>query len=189
VDEFDGTGSLGAPWEVTASDSQIVSRVDGTLHVPAEPNDDSNVAGASSSATYDLRDCYLHFELLAVPDQASEGFVDGYLWDYENALGFTVSGDQLRFLYANSGVEFSAGAARDYDSVEHRWLRVREAGGTMYWEVSSDGSGWNAVATENSGFAIQLSRVEVRLEAGTRAASADPGVAVFDNVNAEPVTR
>jgi hypothetical protein len=71
-----------------------------------------------------------------------------------------------------------------YDPVEHRWLRMRESGGLLYWETSPDGSAWNELHVAASPF--DLSAVE--LELGLQASPGDtvPAVARFDNLNVAP---
>ncbi|MEU8537513.1 LamG-like jellyroll fold domain-containing protein [Streptomyces parvulus] len=34
-----------------------------------------------------------------------------------------------------------------FSAINHRWLRIRESGGTFYWETSSDGFGWTVRRT------------------------------------------
>ncbi|MER7738896.1 LamG-like jellyroll fold domain-containing protein [Streptomyces sp. NPDC096538] len=36
----------------------------------------------------------------------------------------------------------ASGVSLAYSPISHAWLRIRESGGTLYWETSSDGFGW-----------------------------------------------
>lgn len=48
----------------------------------------------------------------------------------------------LRVGYADPAALFPA-----YDAVAHAWLRLREAGGSLYWEASPDGTAWTVLRT------------------------------------------
>ena len=63
-----------------------------------------------------------------------------------------------------------------------QWLRFRESGGTVYWEVAG-GSGapgpWTVVASAPVPFAINA--VTLRIVAGSNVVTTD--TAVFDNIS------
>lgn len=71
-----------------------------------------------------------------------------------------------------------------YDPVAHRWWRMRERAGTLYWEVSPDGYGWTVI--DSAPMPTPLSQVQVVLAAGAQTPSPNPGVALFDNLNMPP---
>lgn len=64
----------------------------------------------------------------------------------------TTSGTRLGWRYnaltnvlsAENQTGFSDGSAvaLTYSAIDHKWVRVRESGGTVYWETSGDGWGW-----------------------------------------------
>ncbi|HET7461176.1 MAG TPA: vanadium-dependent haloperoxidase [Longimicrobium sp.] len=72
-------------------------------------------------------------------------------------------------------------ARQPYDPARHRWLRIREAQGIVYWETSPDGDAWEALAGRPT--TVPLTNVRIDVGAGTWAAIPSPGVAIFDNVN------
>lgn len=63
----------------------------------------------------------------------------------------------------------------------YRWWRLREQGGTLYWDTSADGITWTNRRSAASTFA--LTSLRVKLSAGTWQNIATPGQAIFDNVN------
>src|SRR4051812_46926138 len=73
-----------------------------------------------------------------------------------------------------------------YDSAVHKWLRIRETGGTVYWDYAPDGINWvnqtSWVHTFSTGSVYQL------LGTGYFGTESTPGTAVFDNVNIVPAT-
>jgi len=80
---------------------------------------------------------------------------------------------------------FDAGAvAITYDATAHAWLRVRETGGTTYWETSPDGSTWTQQRTLASPTWATDPNLEFQLIAHRSDGTAD--FAEFDNVNIAP---
>ena len=72
-------------------------------------------------------------------------------------------------------------AEEAYDPARHRWMRIREQLGTLYFEYSADGATWTVLVSLPTPFS--LSSVVIELAAGTYLAIPAPGTAVFDNVN------
>ncbi|HEX9939827.1 MAG TPA: hypothetical protein VGB15_22020, partial [Longimicrobium sp.] len=75
-----------------------------------------------------------------------------------------------------------------YDPVKHRWLRLREQLGTLYWEVSADAEEWRVVASR-APHPITLTAVYALFGGGTLVAVAAPGTVVFDNFNVQDTGR
>jgi hypothetical protein len=73
------------------------------------------------------------------------------------------------------------GDSAAYNATNHRWWQLRESGGTLFAEVSTNGQSWNVFASISTPSFIPSG--DVRLVAGTPIAEATPGQAHFDNVN------
>ncbi len=75
--------------------------------------------------------------------------------------------------------------AATYDAAVHKYFRIREASGTIYWDVSADGITWTnlfSVATP-----ISLSPLRIGQQSGNWQNEAGlPTFAVFDNFNILP---
>ncbi|MCX4974211.1 hypothetical protein [Streptomyces sp. NBC_00620] len=56
-------------------------------------------------------------------------------WRY-NAVTGVISAETQTGFFDGTAVGFT------YSAINHVWLRVRESGGTVYWESSGDGFGW-----------------------------------------------
>ncbi|MET0398244.1 MAG: vanadium-dependent haloperoxidase [Longimicrobiaceae bacterium] len=69
-----------------------------------------------------------------------------------------------------------------YDPTAHRWVRIREQLGVLYYEYSADGCAWNLLGSAPVPF--DVTSVKVDLTAGTYLPVSSPGTAVFDNFNA-----
>jgi hypothetical protein len=75
-------------------------------------------------------------------------------------------------------------AAVPYDAVAHRWWRVREQAGMVYWETSPDGLDWSAHAAIPDPFGLDALDVRVGTECST-ACPSPPSVS-YDNYNLPP---
>lgn len=71
-----------------------------------------------------------------------------------------------------------------YNPTTHRWLRMREDTGTLYWDYSSDGVSWTnfTSVTVASTFPV----VSVYPELGAGWTGTETGTAIFDNLNLAP---
>jgi hypothetical protein len=78
-------------------------------------------------------------------------------------------------------------ASTAYSNTTHRWWRVIETGGSTLWQTSPDGTTWTtlgSVATSTlAGLGISITRLRAGLGAGHFQADANPGTALFDNLN------
>jgi hypothetical protein len=74
-----------------------------------------------------------------------------------------------------SDVGYSDGAATvlTYDPIQHGWLRVREASGTVYWETSGDGYVWTVRRTLATPAWVGTDTVTFSMESNRDAGTAD----------------
>jgi hypothetical protein len=72
-------------------------------------------------------------------------------------------------------------AAVPYDAAAHRWLRLREQAGTLFYEASPDATAWAPLCAIAVPFA--LNAIQIDIAGGAWNPVASPGVIVLDNVN------
>lgn len=98
-------------------------------------------------------------------------------WDLSGTSGRTLFA--MAYLPATGPVVQGSVA---YDAVAHRWWRVRESGGTIFWETSPDGAAWTTQVSWASPYAAPTAS---QVYMGSGYFGADPGAgsfAEFDNV-------
>jgi hypothetical protein len=111
-----------------------------------------------------------------------------YLHPNDSSLGmafnFNPTTGNLECIYQDAvGATIGTMTTVPYSPTAHRWLRFREAAGTVYWETSAGGDGppssWVWISRRSAASAWSVDGVSVSFYVqGT-----DTGVAVFDNLN------
>jgi hypothetical protein len=143
----------------------------------------STGAGYVSAAAYDLTGSEARIELVQAPRHAP-GILTFLLLE-TNGPG-TIFGGSSLFIGVNNqalSIRGSGGVLRElpYDEALHRWLRIRELGGTIYWETSPDGERWTAQFAAPQPFGV--TQLYVKFGEWSWQSAASPGLAVFDNFN------
>jgi hypothetical protein len=101
--------------------------------------------------------------------------------DSDNKLGIDFSDGYLSCSTVIGGARRTLGET-SYSAVDHRFWKLREAGGTLYCETSPDGIRWTAFAS--GPMPIDPRALDVVLGAGSTTAVS--GAVVFDNFNLLP---
>jgi hypothetical protein len=142
----------------------------------------SNYLGCLSNDAYDLTASYAHIELA---DAGARDITSFQVFlqleaDANNSVGFFLEGTTLAARKKVATVETSVETAT-YDPLQHRWLRIREAGGDTFWEVSADGNLWVTFHTEAN--PITLTTLQLLMMIGTYAAETETTTISYDNLN------
>jgi hypothetical protein len=102
--------------------------------------------GIISTGSYNLAESSVFFELPTGPDPTNTG---NEFWFQLNSssgsnfndVGFDLVGGQLKAFYDVAGSRTVASQVA-YNATNHRWMRIRETGGTVFWDTSVDGVSW-----------------------------------------------
>lgn len=140
-----------------------------------------------SKQTYSLTGSALKAEFVSVPGTTPTTYADTSLTlvsgaSDENALSFdfesgVVAGVQLAAYIKTSGTWGPALGPVAYSPASHRWLQIREAGGTVFWETSADGSSWSTLYSTATPWPVTV--MSVVLATGDGAGE----TVVVDNLN------
>lgn len=157
----------------------------GQLLLPAASAFDGFV---SSNAFFDLTGSEMVAEMVQAPN-VGNGTVRMFFAAYVdsingNALRFWLQGGNLNAYQVVGGSETWLGFVA-YNATDHRWLRIRESAGLVYWDVSpADRSSWTNVASWTPTFPV--TSVVAFLSTGYTGTEPSPGTAIFDNFNVAP---
>jgi hypothetical protein len=135
---------------------------------------------------YDLTGSSIVTELAQTPNLGN-GTTQAYVIARINGTNYEAIGYSGGKLYMDESVAGipSTDIATTYDPVAHRWLRMREASGTIYWDTSPDGVTWTNRRNKAAG--ISLTALYIQVESAYFGTEPSPGVAVYDNVNLVPI--
>lgn len=150
-----------------------------------------DIAGlASIGTTWDLTNSYV---LVEIPDPGplqtgwnAQMTITGA--GTSNTMRMTVStGGGVKAQIFNAGSTAFDGSGVTWNATTHRWLRIREAAGTVFFETAPDGLTWvNQYSTSSSTPSWSLTSVQVSLYAQRDTTNASPGYTTFDNFNLAP---
>jgi hypothetical protein len=185
VDAFNGPAVDTSLWVEWSDPDFTIGISSGVLVIaPPAPAVTYGYGNVTSQNSYDLRGCAMWVEVVAIadPSQNGETYFSATV-DNDNKASFAIWEDGLYFTL-DVGAVTTDTAHVTYSPTQHRWWRLREAGGTISWETSPDGHSWNnRLQAVSPAF---MDHVKLRLSAGVKAAATSPGEAQFDNVNLEP---
>jgi len=111
-------------------------------------------------------------------DADKNGFGEG-----TNTLWFRITGGTIQAFKTVAGSATGLNSAT-YNSTTHKYLRIREASGTTYWEYSSNGVSWSTLDSQSN--PITPDRMVLKLFIGTWQVEGSTTVAAVDDVNITP---
>lgn len=174
-DDFED-GVIGRLWDTFSGAGAVASENGGEAVIALTQGTADVWAGFESDALYDFTDGVLEVEVVGV----------GGIYTLIEINAF---GPGLAQMYVETGqltaaVLETAGAGvraqTDYQAADHRYWRLRESGGTLFWELSADRVAWTALHSEPMPFPGE--HVRAYLSAGGQLA-AGPSEARFGDVN------
>jgi hypothetical protein len=138
--------------------------------------------------TYDLEDSWVSVQLVDVGNR-DLNYLEAYLiqlqYDSNNNLTFWVDGNTLTASKLDSS-SYTEVETDVYNSSTHKYFKIREDSGTVYFDYSSDGMVWNNFASTTVSF--DLTTVRFYSTAGTSDTETEIAIIKIDNVNAIPLT-
>jgi hypothetical protein len=156
----------------TLQDGQLV------LWLPADQGACSHFG---SHHAYDLTGRALGLELVSLAAPAADAAFR--FWVHGPAgkgLEITIDDEMVQYI-AQDGESFSTLASQRYDATLHRFLRIREASGTVYWETSSDGTEWTERAKKPTAELFDIRYVSFEI-AGQNSGNGTAGEFRVDNL-------
>lgn len=197
TDTFDDNTTDTAKWASFAGTGTSVAETGGVLRCTIGTAATAyQAAGYNSAATYDVRGSAAFAKLAAFPTVANATATLMYLIDSSNFLYLQVSNTTLRFARRVAGAETPIGSVA-VSATNQRWLRLREAAGVVYADVSADGATWShpdgladgATAWRWTWTFAAAQMAAITLYARAIAESVPPASAVvvdWDNLNVAP---
>ena len=141
----------------------------------------------TSNVPYNLTGSYAAVQVLAIANSGSPTDVDNSLRLHDaggtNQLTFLVEAGTLYAQQIVAGTQTNLHSAA-YSSSTHKWWRIREQSGTIYWDTSSDGITWtNFYSVANP---ISVTGLYAQMAGTAYSTASSPGSFTWNNFNVLP---
>lgn len=148
----------------------------------------SDVAGIGNQTPKDLTSSYALTQIVQSVSTSTNANQSMHVYDDAAGAGTAETNSVLwtqeaGTLYAQkyvAGVKTTVGSFA-FVLATHKWWRIREASGTVYWDTSPDGLNWTNQYSNAPG--ITLTSANVDLQVSCYKAETNPGTGIFDNFN------
>jgi hypothetical protein len=164
-----------ALWMPFVNAGFTLSETGNQLVIPL-PNNKAGTVGYFSSCLYDLRGQRVFITAAMVPRLGTR--TDMYLavGTQADAFGINVTQGNTQ-AYRITGANYTTYASVAYNATAHKIWQIREAGGTVFWEVSADGVTFMQLYSAAPPFAV--SAVQLLIFADEFVPVNNPGTAQF----------
>lgn len=182
TDAFSGTSLDTTKWTQTTGGSATMSYSSSGAVVNFPSSSTAATIGQLVSvAKYDLIASSAYLQVSSVPSNSTsaDAICSIYL-DTTHFVRFIKQSGNLFFQYNNGGSTSTLGSPA-YNSTNHKYWRIRESGGTTFWDTSSDGSTWtNQVSHANP---FTLTSLSVSMTGSCFQNESNPGTFTFKTFN------
>jgi hypothetical protein len=180
-DDFNDNSLDATKWyEWTAGD---VSETGQALNITSTTA--ASYKGMDSVSTGDLTGLTAYVEVAHIlTGLTSAGTYFQLTADASNNINIYVNSADITASKTDGGV-YSTVSAIPYNPAVHRWWRIRESGGVIYYDYSASGFIWVNFTSTTVNFSVKA--LMVSLFIGTDGANTLTDTAIFDNFNVAPV--
>jgi hypothetical protein len=190
TDDFE-SAEKSAVWDTY---SEGVSNVGGKLRIPTK----TSFPAAVSNQTWSLTGSQVAAEMVTVPsigggtDVASSMVINSNTQGTNLTIQYRLTGfgsdNKLEFINFDNVFQDPGFVSVDYDPSEHRWVRIREAAGTVFWETSRTGlpGTWQLQRDEPTPTWVTAEDETLELFFQCNGDASDDDFAEWDNLNLTP---
>lgn len=147
-----------------------------------------NYYGIFTLGTYSLYNSGVFVNIVSIGNTALasyEAIILELVVDASNKLTvFNIGGTM--FFRKTVGGSNTTLTTEPYSATGHAWIRIREAGGTVYFDKSIDCTTWNNVTSTPTAGLFDMNFVKLYVQAGTYSIEATTTKLIVDNVNIQP---
>lgn len=158
-----------------------------TINMASQPGTTNYSGVTSNSSILDLTGSYAYSEIVNAGNQSIATWqvvAIATVKDANNALNFYVESSLLTAQKQVATVFTTVRGDTLYDTVKHKFLRIRESSGTIFFDYSSDRIQWTNYTSLANPFAITA--VQLKVAAGYYTTQSASIIAKFDNFNVGP---
>lgn len=184
-DTFPGSSLSSSLWYDNTQSGATQTVSGNAVHLTAPASTPNALAEVETQQRYNFVGSHAFVKMVVtqVADVNAEAGMTVYHDEYGNQMQLIVTNGNLVAGYLIAGVTTTV-ASIAYNASTMAWIRIRESGGTIFFDYSSDGNSWTnlgSVATNVMVWGVDLVRSSVLAYDGDSNASAEVGV--FSNYN------
>lgn len=180
IDNFNDNSIDTNKWSVFGGGSQV-AETNNELEITTLTT--VNFYGIESVNKFDLTSSYALVKLIT-PGDTSILFHVTQLYiqlDTSNQLKWTIDSTTIKAEKNVGGSNSQVGSSTTYDPAIHKWLRIRESGGTIYWDYSTDEITWTNFTSLANPFII--TSINLDISAGVYSPTSSGTTSKFDDFN------
>lgn len=154
-----------------------------------QPSSSATYRGLTSVGRFDMTGSYAYQRVINAGNQALSSLE---VWpvqvqkDGSNGVMWLITGNTIH-AYKRVGGSASSIFNTTYSATTHKYFRIRESGGTIYWDTS-DGLTWTNRATATVASLFDVSVVYIEVAVGTWQSEASGTTVILDNFSVGPLT-
>ena len=184
TDAFPGSAVDTTKWTAFPSAGGSVS-VSGNVLSLTDTASTAAFSVLQSNASYDLTGSYLLASLASAGTQATNTLALMKVQaDASNSVQILVQNGTLAAQHQVAGSFSALLGSVTYSATAHKWLRIREAGGTLFYEFSADGINWSTLYSEAN--PITLTALTASLQEGSTGTTDPAATSQWASVNLPP---
>ena|ERR1700756_5678384 len=175
-------GSISGSWSTAnAADATQVLAFGGGIEITHTATSQYNAL--TTASTYDLTGNGFFVQVQSVGNQAlvSHETIIGLNLDASNSLWMGSANGQIYAWVNVATVHTQVGSSKSYIAASHRWWRIRESLGTIYYDTAPDGKVWTNQWNTANPFAITA--ISPYIQSGNWQNEASGSFSIFDNYN------
>lgn len=181
IDNFDGLSVDSTKWVATPGVG--ITQANGVITIPCT----TSYPCIFSKNRYVLTESSVSVEIVQVsgPGNGSCSSLVQYIYDTSNKFRIDITNNTFAWGSTTNSVD-NINYGTPYDAVNHRWVRMRETGSTLYVEASPNAQVWTVVGSIPTPAWMKDTASEIYLQAGYWSTETSPSPTIFDNFNVSP---
>lgn len=187
-DDFEFGGIDSGKW--SATNGQVDAGDVNNLDLEISSILAGNYVSLNSLTTYDLTASSIFIQLTNAGNQSItswEVYPIYLVADVNNKIFIRITGNTVQAIHVVANVTSNVGSSVAYNSTTMKWFRIRESGGTTFYEYAADPTGsWTLITSEAN--PITLTALTYEVLCGTWQAESSTTTAQFDNINVIPAS-
>jgi len=186
-DPFDQTSLRSAKWSSFTAGSATFTYASTGAQVNYPASSTASTDGdLTSKATYDMTSSHAYLQVLSVPSSGTHADATLGIWNGSSDANSVIMFYEAGTLYASkilAGVQTNL-ASIAYNATTMAYWRIRESGGTTYWDYSSDGITYTNLTSASNPIAVTA--VTVNIGGTCFQNETSPGTFKWNNFNTIP---